>query len=209
MKSPIVKYVVFDIETTGLKKDKNAIIEIAACSFDQDLNDGKSYESGIMSVYDNREIEQRALDSNGITNGQIINGRDPKVVADEFYNYLKGLTAGKNKVVLCGQNSDKFDIPFLNDFFTFFDKDLSEVANSDFTIDTLWLSRVKYPELTNFKLGTLCSENGVELSNAHRAMADTKATMELIKIYIRNLRGLGNTGQKENKPERYRNKFEM
>lgn len=189
MDSPIKHYVVFDIETTGLDKEKQAIIEIAACSFDHDLVDGPEYESKVMSIYGNREIQPKALEANGISREQIASGRDPKLVAEEFFNYLKSLKKGSNKVILVGQNSDKFDIPYLDNFFEFFGKNLSDVASTDFTIDTLWWGRIKHKELPNFKLGTLCEENGVILTNAHRAMADTRATKELVKIFLRGIKG--------------------
>lgn len=207
MKSPITIYVVFDVETTGLKPEKNSIIEIACCSFDQDLKDGKEYESGVMAMYDNREIVQAALDSNGITRDQIIKGRDSKTVANEFCDYLKSLKRGSNKVVLCGQNSDAFDIPFVTDWLNFFNKDFSELVNTNFTIDTMWWARVKYPELTNYKLGTLCAENGVELTNAHRAINDTRATSSLVKTFIRSLRSEPGAVIKEE--ERFRASFEF
>jgi len=210
MDSPIKTYIVFDIETTGLDKEKNAIIEIAACSFDHDLVDGKEYDSGILSVYDNREIHPKALEANGITMSQISKGKDPKVCAEEFFNYLKSFKKGSNKVVLVGQNSDKFDIPFVDNFLTFFGKDLSDVVNVDFTIDTLWWGRVKHKELPNFKLGTLCSENGVDLTDAHRAMSDTRATKELVKIFLRGLKGEGiKSGETKVEKKKFRDKFEF
>jgi len=187
MLSPIKIYVVFDLETTGLYKDKNAIIEIAACAFSNDLTDLKEYESGVMKVYDNREITQGALDANGITREQIAAGRDPKEVAVEFCKYLDSVRS-KGKVVLVAQNGDKFDIPFLMNYLELFGIDLEKYVNFDFTIDTMWWSRVKFTELTNFKLGTLCEVNGIELVNAHRAISDTRATKELAKKYIRSLR---------------------
>lgn len=208
MKTSLTTYVVFDTETTGLKPENSAIIEIACCSFDQDLIDGKEYESGVMKIYGDKEINQKALDANGITREQIGNGRDPKLVAEEFCNYLKSLNKGKNKVVLCGQNSDKFDIPFVSDWLQHFNKDLESLVNTDFTIDTLWWGRIKYTELVNYKLGTLCSENGIELTNAHRAINDTRATRDLVKLFIRSLRS-GSNSEKIEEAKRFRGTFEM
>jgi DNA polymerase III alpha subunit (gram-positive type) len=196
MKSNIQNYVVFDLETGGLSNEKNGILEIAACAFDNELNDIGEFESGIMHNYDDREINEGALGANGITRDQIKNGIDPKNVADEFFRYLGKLKKGNSKVVLVGQNCDKFDIPFLINFMEYFKKDLTQIVNTDFTIDTMRWAHVKYPESTNYKLGTLCEMNGVELTNAHRAITDTRATKELVKTFIRSLRSEGK-GEKE------------
>jgi len=206
MKSNIQNYCVFDLETTGLSNSKNSILEIAACSFDTDLTDLKEYESGVMSIYDNREITEGALQANGITRDQIKNGKDPKVVAEEFYKYLLSMKKGNSKVVLAGQNCDKFDIPFLIDYFEYFKKDITQVVNIDFTIDTMRWAHVKYPESTNYKLGTLCEMNNVELINAHRAINDTRATRDLVKIFIRNLRSDSSVKGEET---RYRTVFQF
>lgn len=196
MKSNIQNYVVFDLETGGLSNEKNGILEIAACAFDNELNDLEEFDSGIMHNYDDREINEGALGANGITRDQIKNGIDPKGVADEFFRYLGKLKKGNSKVVLVGQNCDKFDIPFLMNFMEYFKKDLIQIVNTDFTIDTMRWAHVKYPESTNYKLGTLCELNGVELTNAHRAINDTRATKELVKTFIRSLRSEGK-GEKE------------
>lgn len=196
MKSNIQNYVVVDVETTGLSKEKNAIIEIAACAFDNELNDLEEFDSGIMSIYDNREITDGALNANGITREQIAKGCDPKEATLEFFRYLGKLKKGNSKVVLVGQNLDDFDIPRIVDLMEYFGKDLTQVVNEKFTIDTMRWGHVKYPESTNYKLGTLCEMNGVELTNAHRAINDTRATKELVKTFIRSLRSEGK-GEKE------------
>lgn len=205
MKSPIINIIVFDIETTGLSKDKNAIIEIFCCGFDNELNDISEFHTGIMNVYGNREIADQALQANGITIDQIENGNDPKQQIDKLCAYFKSLTVGRNKPVVAGHNIDKFDLPFLNDMFAYFNKNLADYINDEFTIDTMWWARLKASEQTNYKLGTCCEVEGVELINAHRAQADTIANKQLVKKYIQNLR----SDSEMEKGKRFRTTFEF
>lgn len=188
MKSPITNIVVFDLETTGLVAEKNAVLEIACCPFNHDLVDLKEYESGIMKVYDSRDVNDGALNANGITRAQIASGRDSQEVANEFVKYLSSMKVGSSKPILSGHNIDKFDIPFLVDFLKYHKLDLFKYVNENFTIDTMWWSRLKWNELLNFKLGTCCETAGVELINAHRAITDTRANRQLVKMFVSNLK---------------------
>ena len=178
----------FDLETTGLSAEKNAILEIACCPFDFNLTDLKEFDSGIMRVYGDREVQEGALIANGITRDQIERGVDSKEVVERLCEFFDRLKVGRNKPVLAGHNIDKFDIPFLDDFFNFHKKDLSKYVNEDLTIDTMWWARLRWEEQANFKLGTCCESSGIELINAHRAINDTRANKELVKHFLKSLR---------------------
>ena len=205
MKTPIINIVVFDTETTGLSKDKNAIIEIYCCGFDNELNDIKEFHSGVMKIYGNREIVEQALQANGITRDQIATGNDPQEQIEKLCAYFKSLAVGRNKPVVAGRNIDKFDLPFMNDMFAYFKKNLADYINDEFTIDTMHWARLKRVEQTNYKLGTCCEEEGIELINAHRAQADTIANKQLVKKYIQNLR----SDSEMKKEKRFRATFEF
>jgi DNA polymerase III alpha subunit (gram-positive type) len=190
MKSDLI-YITYDTETTGLNPSKNAVCEIAMCVMDNELNDIGEYSSGIIKPIEGREMSQGALNANGITQEQLNEGRDGKVVAKEVVTFIKSFKKQKSKVVLCGHNIIKFDNPFLYEFLNEYGYDLGGLVNDEFFIDTLFLSRVKYLESSNYKLGTICQKNNITLVDAHRALADTKANKELVKKFIISLRGEG------------------
>lgn len=221
MKSSLV-YLVFDTETTGLKSrhhwykkkgekeetNGNAgLIELACCPIDNELNDLPEFDSGIISLAEDREINQGALDANGITREQIENGRDPKEVAKEFQKYVKTLSKSANKIILAGHNINDFDIPFLTDFLEEQGVDLFKLVNKSHTIDTLLWARCKWVELPNYKLGTCCEKSEVDLVDAHRAINDTRANKKLLKDFLKKLRGEGS--QKVTEEEYKRPRFQF
>lgn len=180
---------VLDTETGGLDCKKTALVEIACCPFNsQTLENVKEFESLVIAPYDSsKEYTEGALKANGITMSQIKNGRESKQVFDELCAYLNSLKIGREKPILSGHNL-KFDIGFLNEFFDFHKKNFFDFVNQDFQMDTLWWSRIKFLESTNFKLGTCCENCGIELIDAHRALTDTRSNRDLIKDFIRSLR---------------------
>lgn len=192
-------YLVFDLETTGLVPGKHAIVEIACCPVSKDLKDLPEFESGVMKVYDDREIAEPALKANGITREQIENGVDSEEVIKKFCKYLKSLSKQGKKIIAVGHNIDKFDLPHLDDFFEVHGEDLSKYINPDFTIDTLMWSRLKWLESTNYKLGTCCQNCNIDLANAHRALSDTRANKELVVSFLSSLRGEGNSSSEDHK----------
>lgn len=225
MKSPIEIYASLDTETTGLKSRHHyytkkgqkeetcgnaGMIEIAICPISADLQDLPEYSSGIIALADDREINQGALDANGITREQIKNGRDPKEVAKELKDYFKKLHKTASKIIICGHNLD-FDIPFITDFLEEQGIDLSKLVSDKHTFDTMWRSREVWIESENYKLGTCCKNAGVTLVDAHRALADTRATKGLVKYILQNSRGEGSSASAETKEEevRHRVTFEM
>lgn len=202
-------YLTYDIETTGLSETKHALCEIAMCVMDSELNDIGEYSSGIIAVYDNRIIDQKALDHNGITHKQLEGGRDGNEVAAEVVKFIKSLKKSKSKIILCGQKITSFDNPHLDNFLTYFKKDLSKLVNSEYFIDTLLWGRIKHIESENYQLGTLCKNSGITLTNAHRAVNDTRANRDLVRSYIQLLRGNGTTVTETKPEERHRVKFQM
>ena len=198
-------WIVLDTETTGLSPEKNLMVEVACCPIDNiTLEDVGEYDS-LIKIYDKtKQIQQQALDANGLTLEDIANGKDSKVVIEELIQLFKKCKRGAKKPIVVGHNVN-FDIGFLVEFFNFHNKNILDYVD-EFTWDTMWLARLKWVESSNYKLGTCITNAGLELTNAHRAITDTRATKELFKAFIRSLRSEGTNSTQIKK---YRHSFEF
>lgn len=196
-------FLVLDFETGGRNCKKQLAIEFAGIWVDgTTFKEIDRYQSLILP-YGEYDIEQQALDANGIKLEEIAEGG---ISVDELVKEIikrteasnKGKMRGK-KTILVGQNI-LFDIGFLQQIFKETKQDLSKyfTGSDDFYgnfqpvyFDTLFIGRVKYAQdldKTSFNLSSLCQYEVIDLINAHRAMADTESTLELFKKYISNLR---------------------
>jgi polyribonucleotide nucleotidyltransferase len=75
-----------------------------------------------------------------------------------------------------------FDIAFLQEA-------LGDGTRIENYLDTLVVAREGYPDLENYKLGTLAKFFGVELSENHRALPDAEATANLLVWFANDLPG--------------------
>lgn len=202
--------VVADVESGGLpSKDKLAfhkiaLVEIAAVVIDVEKLEIVEEISWLIKPYqDDLEYSEGAFSVHGISKKMLEEkGEDLKVVYKNFKDILKKYKSGRWKPVIAGHNFEKFDIPFIQGMFGTFKDDIFEHIQG--TEDTLRWSSYKWKESTNYKLGTVCSNMGVELTEAHRALRDTVANAELIIKFIQLLRS--ETIQKE---DRFRDNFKM
>lgn len=204
MKTSIQRYVVLDCETGGLKAEECALVEIAMCAFDCNLNDTGEYDS-LIKPYGDYKITEGALKANGLTLEKINTGKGSKLVVEEMIDFLNDQRVGKTKPIVCAHNAD-FDIGFLVEFFAFHKKDIEKFINPNHVFDTMWRARERWVTLENYKLVTCCAAAGIELVDAHRALTDTRATKELTKYFLHSLRN-DSTGTK--KEVRYRETFEF
>jgi len=204
-------FAVFDLETGGLSATKNPICEIAIVIVDSNLEIIEKYSEIIAPYDDSLKYEPKALEVNGLTMNQIENGKNSKEVVEEvislFGEYTHGKGYQKKKPILVGHNIDKFDIPFIVEFFGKHRKDLSNFIEPNFTIDTMWWSRMKWIESVNYKLGTVCSNLGIKLENAHRALPDTVKTAEMFIEFMKSLRGESKENSNKLEFKRFREKF--
>ena len=170
-----------DIETGGFSKKKNGICEIAIIITDGDLKEICS-DQWIVKPYERCPSVQEQLGQlvsykpeamavNGISMEEIENGCEAKQVACSIWAYLNKYGG---KVV--GHNAKSFDGPWIEEFLLRF----AYVFKLE-VIDTLLIAKENKTNYENHKLATLLGHYGIKNDQSHRAMGDTRATMELYR----------------------------
>ncbi len=156
-------YVCIDLETTGLNPKTDAIIEIGAVKVENNIIT-QEWET---FVNPGRQLEERIVELTGIHDEQLVSA--PTI--DEVLPTLLEMTEG---AVLLG-HSVTFDYSFL--------KRAAVERKKTFErdgIDTLKIARKYLTELESRSLRYLCEYYGI-CHNAHRALHDAKATVELYR----------------------------
>jgi len=202
-------FIVIDIETGGLKTDGSSpITEFGIVVLDWELNYAGEYCKIVCPYNKDHKYEAKALEYSKLTMSDINGGTDSNIVVGEIIDLFKQSKkrTGK-KPILCGHNVQSFDIPFIYHFFLYHKKDLWSFVEG-YCIDTMWFARWKYKESDNFKLGTVCSNEGIALGDAHTALGDVQSNSELVKIFLKLLRGEGGKINK-NEEKRFRTAFQF
>ena len=153
----IPNYIIFDLETTGLDTDMDAIIEISALK----VKGGETVDEYSTLVNPCMHIPDLASSVNGITDDMV---KD----APKIEETLKGFIAFIGDEVLVGQNIKRFDLKFIQrDAVRIFGKPV----DNDY-VDTLFLAQRYLPELCKHSLEALADHYDISYDGAHRALAD-------------------------------------
>jgi len=238
MKTKLNNFVVLDCETGGLDRKNNEharlvpMTEIAAIAVSaDDFKELGRYVSKVKGQYVGDEYvgydpaliyQQEALKFTGTTITML--ERDGKTVKEVVAGLIEVFKAAKtgshfHKPIIVGHNV-VYDIPFIQHIFDLDKKDLGKFCAGwkdhkgtfhPLFEDTMSLSKRKWPvEGMKHNLGALCERLGVDLFDAHGALADTVATLECFKKQITGLRtGTISTGSVNNDVARTRQTFEM
>lgn len=158
-------YCVIDLETTGLDPAFDEIIEMAAIK----VSNGVVIDTFSRLVKPENPLSDFIEELTGITNEMLKNQEPIKNVLPDFLRFV-----GDNLIV--GHNVN-FDINFIYDNSM---KILSKPFQSDY-LDTMRLARRVLPELPHHRLKDLVKEYHIEHDNAHRALSDCAATLEVLK----------------------------
>lgn len=164
-------YVVFDIETTGLKKEIDKIIEIGAVK----VTNGEIVDRFSTFVNPNREISQEITKLTGIDDSMVRDYDSEDIIIPKFLDFI-------GDSVLVAHNA-AFDVSFIRQWTV-----NHNIVIDNTVVDTVELGRILLPKLHNFKLDTICDALSVSLKGHHRAVNDAEATAECFIKFIEMLK---------------------
>ena len=152
-----MRFIAFDLETTGTLPGVDQIVEIGAVTF----NEAGAPET-IFATLINPGISmpEAASRVNGITDEMLVGKPSITDVLDAFAEYC-------GDIPMVAHNA-AFDAQFL----TADIKKHETTAPRGVILDTLPIARKVYPGLANYKLGTLVQHLGIQSTNFHRAEED-------------------------------------
>ena len=153
----VSNYVLFDLETTGLSSETDAIVEISAIK----VTDGEVLDEYSTLVNPGIHIPYAASSINGITDDMV---KDSPSIDQALREFI----AFSDNLVLVGHNIKNFDLKFIQrDAVNFLGKPIS----NDF-VDTLIVARRYLPELESHSLESLSYHYHISYDGAHRALVD-------------------------------------
>ena len=164
-------YIVFDVETTGLSPNADAIIEIAMIRHFQNGNEQRYH-----SLFNPRRgLSPKITRITGITDDDLL---DAPFIEDRLDEILLFIDGG----ALVAHNAN-FDMKFLCAAL-----DAAKVPAEFTAYDTLDMARRAFPDLPNHKLETLIPALSLaEHDQQHRATDDAECTKKLFEICLAEL----------------------
>ncbi len=147
--------VAFDLETTGLDINNDAIIEIGAVR----IENGQILDEYSTVVNPGFDIPPETTHITGIRQSDVADAPMLKQVLPDFRAYV-----GQSPVIA---HNAAFDVGFMRRF---------DALQDNLSLDTFELASILVPQGSLYNLGSLSEYFSISLENAHRALADARAT---------------------------------
>lgn len=203
-------YIGFDFETGGWTADKNPITQVAMVAIDGDTLKEIERMEFYVKPYDNLIISQKALDATGLKLTDINKGLAKKDAVNTMIAFAKKTSksnAVQHRPILFAHNAD-FDEQFMTYIFNSCNKDWKDTFNKRI-VCTQQMSKMQTGKNVKLTLGECCKRMGIPLVDAHKAMNDTLAMVELFRKYTMAMRGGTVTETKEETKKKQKPKFKF
>ena len=160
-------FVALDLETTGFDPKLEAIIEFGAVRF----RDGEVVAEYSTLINPGRPIPPEVIALTGISNDDFLPklhkpGEPPQPPIPTIIQALPAIQAFVGNAPIIGHNIS-FDLNFLYPHGLF---------QNNLWIDTYDLAAIMQPNATRYSLSSLSQQLGIELTEAHRALHDARAS---------------------------------
>ena len=165
LKNPII---FFDLETTGVDISKDRIVEICYIKVFPNGNE----VSRTMRINPGMHIPESASAVHGISDDDVKDCPLFKEVAREIANDFIGCD-------IAGFNSNRFDLPLLAEEFLRAQVDIDLTRHRAIDVQVIYHKLEQRTLSAAYKF--YC---GAELENAHSALADTRATYEILQAQL-------------------------
>ena len=165
---PEKEIVIFDLETTGLDKQKDRIVQIALVRLDRNLQIVDHYEA---KVNPEMPITEQASEVHGITDDDVKDKPIFKDIHQEVLDRFKGADIG-------GYNNISFDIPFLANEFIRCGR-LLWPSPTTLIFDSKAILAAAFPRTLKAAVKIYLNEEFDE--EAHDALADATKTAEVFR----------------------------
>jgi DNA polymerase-3 subunit epsilon len=165
LKNPII---FLDLETTGINIASDRIVEIALLKIHLD----GSEEEKVLRINPEMPIPERSTQIHGISDEDVKDAPVFREVARTLAKFMEGCD-------LAGFNSNRFDIPLLAEEFLRADVDIDFKKRKFIDVQAIFHKMEKRTLTAAYKL--YCNR---ELVDAHSAIADTRATYEVLQAQL-------------------------
>ncbi len=166
--------VFFDVETTGLNVIRDRIVQIALVKIHKN---GEPDVELSMLINPGIPISEESMSIHGITPKDLANKPSFQQVAQKIWDFI-------GNADLAGYNSNRFDVPMLMEEFARVGMEF-EIAKRRL-IDVQRIFYKMEPRTLKAAYRLYCSR---ELEDAHDALADVRATLDVFKGQLRTYEG--------------------
>lgn len=163
----------YDVEATGLDKQKDRIIEMGLVLYS--TGQQKILESaGFLVQSDGAPISEEITGITGITQAAVDRfGHDPVDALEDFSWFVEQADA------IIAHNGTRFDKPMTENAFA---RKLSAIPEK--VAEKLWVdTMVDIPGVKGEQLITMCAKAGILLSGAHSALIDATGTLGMAQYH--------------------------